>query len=42
MDITNNLGIPYNMLKDAKGIEVIVLGYTVDTIAIEVRLSKEK
>jgi len=30
------------MLKDAKGIEVIMLGYTVNTIVIEVRLSKEK
>jgi hypothetical protein len=30
------------MSKDAEGTEVIVLGYTVDTIAMEVRLSEEK
>jgi len=30
------------MLKDAKGTEVIMLGYTVNTIAIEVHLSEEK
>ena len=30
------------MSKDAKGTEVIVLGYTVNTIVIEVHLSKEK
>ena len=42
MDITDDLGIPYNMSKDAKGIEVIMLGYTINTIVIEVHLSKEK
>jgi Reverse transcriptase (RNA-dependent DNA polymerase) len=42
IEVTDTLGVPRNDSKDAEGTEVIVLGYTIDTALMEIRLSEEK
>ena len=42
IEVTDELGVPRNDSKDAEGTEVIVLGYTIDTALMEIRLSEEK
>jgi hypothetical protein len=36
--VTNQLRVPQNNTKNIKGIEAEVLGYTINTIAIEIKL----
>ena len=36
--ITNQLGVPWNNAKNIKGTEAEVLGYTINTIAMEMKL----
>ena len=36
--VTNQLGVPQNNTKNIKGIEVEVLGYTINTIVMEIKL----
>jgi hypothetical protein len=40
--VTDDLGVPRNDKKDVEGTEVAVLGYTVDTGLMVIRLSEEK
>ena len=36
--VTDQLGVPQNNIKNIKGIEAKVLGYTINTIVIEIKL----
>ena len=40
--VTDQLGVPRNNTKNIKGTEAEVLGYTINTIAMELRLSPVK
>jgi len=42
LSVTNQLGVPQNNTKNIKGIEAKVLGYTINTAAIEIKLSPVK
>ena len=42
ISVTDSLGIPRNGSKDAVGTVIEVLGYTIDTIQIQTRLSPQK
>jgi len=38
LSVTNQLGVPQNNTKNIKGTEAEVLGYTINTAAIEMKL----
>ena len=40
--VTDQLGVPQNNTKNIEGIEAEVLGYTINTIVIEIKLSLVK
>ena len=40
--VTNQLGVPQNNTKNIKDTEAKVLGYTINTIVIEIKLSPVK
>ena len=42
LSVTDQLGVPQNNIKNIKGIEAEVLGYTINTIAMEIKLSLVK
>jgi hypothetical protein len=38
LSVTNQLRVPQNNIKNIKGIEAEVLGYTINTIVMEIKL----
>ena len=38
LSVTDQLGVPWNNIKNIKGIEAKVLGYTINTIVMEIKL----
>jgi hypothetical protein len=42
LSVTNQLKVPQNNTKNIEGIKAEVLGYTINTIVIEIKLSPAK